>query len=113
MDVCERALQLAEKNDRLQTRLKTVDHLEEKPVVKLIDVPDIMGILNNIYSSTVTVAMKNGSNDDLPLQQKLLIASLLLMSNHRKCKDITLGNVLELLDYHYNNCVGSKQTRAP
>jgi len=93
LDVCERALQLAEKNDRLQTRLKTVDHLEEKPVVKLIDVPDIMGVLNNIYSSTVTVAMKNGSNDDLPLQQKLLIATLLLMSNHRKCKDITLGKL--------------------
>ncbi len=97
LDVCRRALELAEIESRTQTLLKPVDsndgrkHMSIKP----IDVPQILKIVNEIYCSTVTAALRNGSNDDLPLQQKLLIASLLLMSNHKSNKQLTLGKLHE------------------
>ena len=98
LDVCRRALELSEIEARKQTLLKPLDPCEAGspgPVatIRPIDVPQILKIVNEIYCSTVTVAMRNGSNDDLPLQQKLLIASLLLMSNHKTNKEITLGKL--------------------
>ena len=74
LDVCQRALVLAELED-----------------IPLININLIFKILNEIQGSSVTAAIRNGSDNDLPLQQKLLVASLLLMSNHRKSKDNTLG----------------------
>lgn len=47
-------------------------------------------------SSQVTKSLENSSSD-IPVQQKILIASLLLMSHHgkRKTKEVTLGKLHE------------------
>ena len=62
LDVCQRALVLAEIEDRNQTRLKIFDQkTEEKPAVTLIGIPQINKIVNEIYCSSVTTAMRNGN----------------------------------------------------
>ena len=62
LDVCQRALILAEIEDRNQTRLKLFDQKsEEKPAVALIGIPQIIKVVNEIYCSSVTTAMRNGN----------------------------------------------------
>ena len=62
LDVCQRALILAEIEDRNQTRLKLFDQKsEEKPAVALIGIPQILKVVNEIYCSSVTTAMRNGN----------------------------------------------------
>jgi cell division control protein 6 len=97
LDVCRRAIELAEVEARKQTILKPLGEAGQAPPqgIRPIDVPQIVKIVNEIYCSSVTAALRKGANDDLPLQQKLLIASLLLMSSHGKPKELTLGKLHE------------------
>ena len=114
LDVCRRAIELAEIEYRKQTILSpfvpsspaTSSSSAEvhsrstegsaspggKAVgVKQIDLPQILRIFNEVYSSRVSAALKSGSGSDLPLQQKILLATLLLMTNYapRKCKEVS------------------------
>ena len=93
LNVCEEALHNEYDRARKQTVLKPLEP-GQTPEIKAIDVPKILKIVNRIYGSTVTSALRNGANDELPLQQKLLIASLSLLSSHDKSKkEITLGRL--------------------
>ena len=104
LDVCRRAIELAELEARKQTLLKPLEsspangsHLPSRAnlAVKPIDVPQILKIVNEVYCSSVTSSMGQ-KNSDLPLHQKLLIASLLLMCNHgKKSKEVTMGKLHE------------------
>ena len=101
LDVCRRAIELAEIEYRKQTILvpfsldsspgnKEANSAKKDPKkgVKQIDLPQILRIFNEVYSSRVTAALKSGSGSDLPLQQKVLLATLLLMTNELKCKEV-------------------------
>ena len=82
--------------------------------MKQVDIPQVLSIFNQIYSSRVTSSLNNTPNktsgdaapeeagdlgdDALPLQQKLLMASLFLLCNRddkKKCKQVTLGKLQE------------------
>lgn len=95
LDVCRRAIELTEIETRKQTLLKPLDHNNGINSIRPIDVPHILKIVNEIYCSSVNAAMNRGSGDDLPVQQKLLVASLLLMTNSGKAKEVTLGKLHE------------------
>lgn len=97
LDVCRRAIELAEVQARKQTILKPLEPGQvTSNGMRPIDVPQILRIVNEIYCSSVTAAIRSGASDDLPMQQKLLIASMLLMSNHRPNRsEITLGKLHE------------------
>jgi len=71
-----------------------------RPAVQLgtIDVKEIMKVVNQVYGSQVTASLGGGGGDSshaLPLQQKLLVASLLLMVKKGKSKEVTLGKLME------------------
>ena len=113
LDVCRRAIELAEIEYRKQTLLAPFvsspgpgavgasSEGNSSPGgsggkaggVKQIDLPQILRIFNEVYSSRVSAALKSGSGSDLPLQQKILLATLLLMTNYapRKCKEVSGG----------------------
>ncbi len=92
IDVCRRAVEVSEVEARTQMRLKPQDNQSSAAAIRPIDVPKIVKIVNEIYCSSVTKAMSKGSSESLPMQQKLLMACLLLMTNHgNKNKEISLG----------------------
>ncbi len=98
LDVCRRAIELAEIEYRKQTILSPMaggDQAASK--VKQIDLPQVLKIFNEVYSSRVTASLKSGSGSDLPSQQKMLLATLLLMTNYSasKCKEVSLGKLHE------------------
>jgi len=98
LDVCRRAIELSELEVRKQKLLKPINSPNGSNLqmsIKPIDIPQILKIVNEVYCSSVTNSM--GQKDsDLPLHQKLLMASLLLLNNHgKKCKEITMSKLHE------------------
>ncbi|XP_040569412.1 cell division control protein 6 homolog [Lepeophtheirus salmonis] len=93
LDVCRRAVEMAELKARKQTLLTN----SENSTFPTVDLPLILKIVNEVYGSRVSSSLKD-SDANLPLVQKLLIASLLLMTtdhesieNKRKkkvCKEV-------------------------
>ena len=88
LDVCRRAIELAETESRKQTLLSKpvaqspgLNSTPTRSNFKPIDIPQIMKILNEVYCTSAATASLKQANSDLPLQQKILIASLLLMTN--------------------------------
>lgn len=93
LDVCRRAIELAEIEFRRQSILVP----ESAPgKIRQIDLPQILKIFNEVYSSRVAASL-TAATSDLPLQQKILMATLLLMSSYgaRKCKEVRLGKLHE------------------
>ena len=64
------------------------------PQVGQVDVPQIMKVINQVYGSQVSASLGT-KGDSLPLKQKILIASLLLMVKKGKSKEVTLGKLAE------------------
>ncbi len=122
LDVCRRAIELAEIERRRQAVLAPPSKEKDapdSPAIKQVDIPQVLAIFNQIYSSRVTASLNNtpssspfgtpngksggGGGDDeggeaLPLQQKLVLASLYLMCSQdqkRRCKEVTLGKLQE------------------
>jgi len=110
LDVCRRALELSETIARKQTMLKPLNpralaspsksprkgYLNPKTVagVGQVDVPQIMKVINQVYGSQVTASLGT-KGDGLPLKQKILIASLLLMIKKGRSKEVTLGKLAD------------------
>ena len=94
LDVCRRAIDVKIKAQK-QMVLKPLELGQTPPGFRPIGVPDILRIVNSVYCSKVIADIQNGASNELPLQQKLLLASLLLMSNNRNNKEITLGKLHE------------------
>lgn len=100
LDVCRRAIELAEIEYRKQAILApptpSMSQSGTPGAIKQIDLPQILKIFNEVYSSRATSSLQE-SNSDLPLQQKILVATLLLMSNYgpRRCKEVSLGKLHE------------------
>lgn len=116
LDVCRRALEMAETEARKQTLLKPMSgrsmatspaklppsprkgYKTPKKQLQLgtVDLREITKVINQVYGSQLTASLGGGaSNNSLPLQQKLLMASLLLMVKKGKTKEVTLGKLME------------------
>merc|ERR1719244_603997 len=110
LDVCRRALELAETVARKQTLLKPMTprglaspakspHKGYKtaktlPQLGQVDMPQIMKVINQVYGSQVPQSLGT-KGEGLPVKQKILIASLLLMVKKGKSKEVTLGKLAE------------------
>lgn len=73
----------------LDTNIESLKHeteITEKPV----DLKEVVTILNGVYGGTQNIDQEQ---DSFPLQQKLLLCSLLLILNKGRNKDVTVGKV--------------------
>jgi cell division control protein 6 len=109
LDVCRRALEQAETNTRKQTLLKPLTprglnsptksphkgYKVPKPVSRIgqVDLPQIMKVINQVYGSKLNSCMSGAGG--IPTQQKILVASLLLMVKKGTSKEVTFGRLLE------------------
>ena len=94
LDVCRKAIDIKIKAQK-QMVLKPLEPGQTPPGFRPIGVSDIAKIVNSVYCSKVIADIKNGASNELPRQQKFLLACLNLMSNHRNNKEITLGKLHE------------------
>lgn len=68
------------------------------PPMKKIGVMQISKVLSEVYGSSSA----SNSQDSIPLQQKLIVCTLLLMVKQGKLKEVTLGKVSMIRIKHWD-----------
>ncbi|XP_069108179.1 cell division control protein 6 homolog [Argopecten irradians] len=94
LDVCRRAVEMVETEVRSQQVLKSSTALnspsKQPPAIpKKIGVMQISSVLSEVYGSSST----SSGQDSIPLQQKLVVCTLLLMVKQGRMKEVTMGKL--------------------
>ncbi|XP_008544810.1 cell division control protein 6 homolog [Microplitis demolitor] len=100
LDLSRRVVELAEtqKNSVLKPAVDNCNNggspkkqtIDEKPV----DLKDVISVLNGVYGGSQNIAQYE--EDTFPLQQKLLLCSLMLILNKGRNKDVTISKLHEV-----------------
>lgn len=97
IDVCRRAVELAETSSKRQLVLglsnKNSENAAVPPAPRTpVSIPMLCKMMASVDSNRFC-ATDNDDSEDTPLQQKLMIASLLVLVKHGKSKQVTLGQL--------------------
>lgn len=90
LDICRRAVEMVESNDR-----KTVLSSRAETKVSCVSVVQVARVLSEVYGDRMA-SCENGEGGSLPLQQKLLVCCLLLLTYNGKSKEMPLGKLHEV-----------------
>ncbi|XP_057652846.1 cell division control protein 6 homolog [Diorhabda carinulata] len=96
LDIGRRVVELAEQSKK-SGALKAVENLANQLVeeeLKTVDLKQVLNVLNNIYGTSQNLDDKG--DESFPLQQKIIVCSLLLMLKKSSNKDITVGKLHEV-----------------
>ncbi|XP_015191448.1 PREDICTED: cell division control protein 6 homolog [Polistes dominula] len=97
LDISRRVIELAESHQTsqiLQPVNNTTSPRKDQPLSeKPVDVKDVMTVLNGVYGGTQNIDKEEST---LPLQQKLLLCSFILILNKGKNKDVTIKKLHEV-----------------
>ncbi|CAH1985712.1 unnamed protein product [Acanthoscelides obtectus] len=95
LDIGRRVVELADQSSK--DILKSVENLEteKKELLKQVELKDVLAVVNNVYGGSQNL-QEDSSDECFPLQQKIIVCSLLLMLNKAKNKDVTLGRLHEV-----------------
>ncbi|XP_012935046.1 cell division control protein 6 homolog [Aplysia californica] len=98
LDVCRRAVEMVEADVRSQQVLKPADcnspsKKSQEPPVKKVTLVHISKVMGDVYGSSVAAA--SSSENDVPLQQKIAVCSLLLLVKTGRLKEVLLGRLHE------------------
>ncbi|KAM4844439.1 cell division control protein 6 homolog isoform 1-T2 [Thomomys bottae] len=97
LDVCRRAIEIVESDVKSQTILKPLSECKspsESPVPKRVGLAHIAQVISEVDGNRMTLS-HSGAQESLPLQQKILVCSLLLLTRQLKIKEVTLGKLYE------------------
>jgi cell division control protein 6 len=97
LDVCRRAIEIVESRVRSQTVLKPLSESKspsESPVPKQVGLAHISQVILEVDGNRVTLSQEN-TQDSLPLQQKILVCSLLLLTRGLKIKEVIWGSYMK------------------
>uniref|UniRef100_A0A8C5LBX6 Cell division control protein n=1 Tax=Jaculus jaculus TaxID=51337 RepID=A0A8C5LBX6_JACJA len=97
LDVCRRAIEIVESDVKSQTVLKPPSECKspsESLVPKRVGLTHISQVISEVDGNRMALSQER-TQDSLPLQQQILVCSLLLLSRHLKTKEVTLGKLYE------------------
>ncbi|KAI9554820.1 hypothetical protein GHT06_020097 [Daphnia sinensis] len=96
IDICRRAVELAETNAKKQLVLAPSNSESQNsgsvPTNKCVNIPLLCKMMASVESSAFCSA-NSDDMDDTPLQQKLIIVTLLVLVKLGKSKQVTLGKL--------------------
>lgn len=110
LDVCRRAIEIVESDVKSQTILKPLSECKsssESLVPKRVGLHHISQVISEVDGDRMTL-IQEGAQDSFPLQQKILVCSLLLLTRQLKTKEVTLGKLYEA----YSNVCRKQQVAA-
>jgi len=100
LDMGRRVVELVDqnkKNDILKSVENFAKELDKESTVvepaKKVNIQEVVSVLNNVYGTSQN--LRDDVGETFPLQQKIVICSLLLMIKKAKNKDITVGKLHE------------------
>lgn len=96
LDVCRRAVELVELEVRSQTLLQPLPGGDPTaapcPVPKRVGLPQVSRVLSEVFGDRMAPGSPR-ARDAFPLQQKILVCSLLLLARHLRTRQVTLGKL--------------------
>ncbi|XP_040392668.1 cell division control protein 6 homolog [Cygnus olor] len=96
LDVCRRAVEMVELDVRAQTLLKPPPGCDPpsvpSPVPTRVGLPHVSRVLSEVFGDRMAAGGR-GAPDTFPLQQKVLVCSLLLLARHLRAREVTLGKL--------------------
>ncbi|XP_048579627.1 cell division control protein 6 homolog isoform X3 [Nematostella vectensis] len=113
LDICRRAVEVVESDVRKQHILQPTKYENAQtkgelssptPTAKKVSLGHIASVVSDVYGSRI-MANSSGSQPTIPLQQKLLVCTLLLMLKQGKVKEVILGKLHET----YSNVCKKRQ----
>ncbi|KAG5893707.1 hypothetical protein JTB14_017814 [Gonioctena quinquepunctata] len=96
LDIGRRVVELAEQS-RKGDVLKPIENLAKElseDEMKSVELKEVLSVLNNVYGTSQN--LNETVEDSFPLQQKIIICSLLLILKKAKNKDVTVGKLHEV-----------------
>ncbi|XP_053426805.1 cell division control protein 6 homolog [Nycticebus coucang] len=97
LDVCRRAIEIVESDVKSQTILKPLSECKspsESLIPKRVGIIHISQVISEVDSNRMTLSQE-GAQDSFPLQQKILVCSLLLLTRQLKVKEVTLAKLYD------------------
>ncbi|XP_057255024.1 cell division control protein 6 homolog [Pezoporus wallicus] len=94
LDVCRRAVEMVELEVRSQTLLKPLPGGDSPapPVPKRVGLLHVSRVISEVFGDRLAPGGR-GTLDSFPLQQKVLLCSLLLLTRHLRMQEVTLGKL--------------------
>ncbi|XP_056136923.1 cell division control protein 6 homolog [Lampris incognitus] len=90
LDICRRAVEMVESGER-----KNAVNQSAEAKVSRVSVPQVARVLSEVYGDRMA-STGGGEGESFPLQQKLLVCCLLLLTRNSKCKEVVLGKLHEV-----------------
>ncbi|XP_041122552.1 cell division control protein 6 homolog [Polyodon spathula] len=99
LDVCRRAVEIVESDVRKQTVLKPttecVSPMKSPPVPRKVSLLHVSRVISEVYGDRMVRGGEGGDSESFPLQQKLLVCTLLLLTRQACSREVTLGKLHE------------------
>lgn len=96
LDIGRRVIELVDRS-RENKNEKSIEHLANELFEegsKTVEMKEVLAVLNKVYSTSQNLVEE--TEEAFPLQQKILICSLLLILKKAKNKDVTVGKLHEV-----------------
>lgn len=90
LDIGRRVIELGEQ----KSTFKSLENLTQDENLKAVEVKHVVDVLNTVYGAAQN--LNDDADDTFPLQQKIVVCSLLLMLKNLKNKDVTVGKLHEV-----------------
>lgn len=91
LDIGKRVIELAKRNKFSNNQ--SVDSLMKDSTVT-VELKEVLEVLNNVYGGSTKI--KANVDEGFPLQQKLILCSLILMMTKGKNKNIVMGKLYDI-----------------
>lgn len=101
LDVCRRAIEIVEnKKDEFTLQSTSDDRCNpgspmKSSIGKCVDVSDINAVLHEVYGSRLQTSA-NSKIVTMPLQQMIILCTLILIKKHGKVQDMNLGKLYDV-----------------
>ncbi|KAI4882033.1 hypothetical protein NFI96_012504 [Prochilodus magdalenae] len=90
LDICRRAVEMVESNNR--SKMPSESTASNK--ASRVSVPQVAKVLSEVYGDRMA-SSSGGDGESFPLQQKLLVCCLLLLTRNGKSREVQLGKLCE------------------
>ncbi|XP_056264378.1 cell division control protein 6 homolog [Pseudoliparis swirei] len=103
LDICRRAVEVVESDERK----KKVSDPTGEPKESRVSLPQVARVLSEIYGDRMA-SPGGGDGESFPLQQKLLVCCLLLLTRSGKSREVAVGKLHEV----YSRLCAQRQVSA-